>query len=315
MRRPLLIAAAVLCLAAPASAQATSPTKSTDVVCTKPGAVPDSVMLATIKLQTQIAEQRDSARLDVAIRTKGTLTIRAQDATGAVVSQATAAIREPYASNDQLPVDLTGLPPVGDLVITADILPTGGFYDSYGCPPVTVATLKRIKGRAVLGPWRLTDNFNAYEIFGSEQNDWGGFRESGNFDSCQVFAKVPAVFEVSSSGSAGRGSARVVVPDQCDLWMGTATPKRVKLPGGTLRITRWKAMVTNTLRREGEQRIRMSVTMGDATRKKTGKASYFPGYRIWEDTDAFVNTCINDGLEIMSSGGRLYCDIPPLRSF
>jgi len=36
----------------------------------------------------------------------------------------------------------------------------------------------------------------------------------------------------------------------------------------------------------------------------------WPPKRIYEGTDAFVNVCINRGLEIRSSGGVLYCETP-----
>jgi len=35
-----------------------------------------------------------------------------------------------------------------------------------------------------------------------------------------------------------------------------------------------------------------------------------PQRRIWAYSDAFVNYCINEGVEIKSSGGRLYCLVP-----
>lgn len=41
---------------------------------------------------------------------------------------------------------------------------------------------------------------------------------------------------------------------------------------------------------------------------------YTRGYKVWQDTDDFVNYCINNTRTIYSQNGRLYCEYPPSQS-
>jgi hypothetical protein len=58
-----------------------------------------------------------------------------------------------------------------------------------------------------------------------------------------------------------------------------------------------------------EKTIPMRIHYGDGVIRRWALAyvSIHGAKKIWEGTDAFVNVCINDSLEIRSSNGRLYC--------
>lgn len=60
------------------------------------------------------------------------------------------------------------------------------------------------------------------------------------------------------------------------------------------RVYEYRVSVDGNALRRG--RVRVVTTPRKAT-------------RIWQGTDAFINTCINDGYRIRSLDGRLYCDV------
>lgn len=135
------------------------------------------------------------------------------------------------------------------------------------------------------------------------------FAEEPEFADCQNGARVPATLLVRS-GSVRR---QLVVPDQC-------------LPGRAQRSTsapNWRLAAHPrgiSFRAFGKrpklQRFTFTLRLGP--RKVSGKfivrRSYFPPRTIWQETDDFVNVCINQLLRIWSSGGRLYCTEPAFLS-
>lgn len=65
-------------------------------------------------------------------------------------------------------------------------------------------------------------------------------------------------------------------------------------------------------RKPGTRIVRISARLGSRRALKSRirfKTIHAPYKRIWEGTDAFINTCINGLHDIYSSGGRLYCSV------
>ncbi len=270
-----------------------------DSTC-KSAAYGSTEVLASINVQNTIAEGRTSIDFVAYFTVNGTVTATATDSAGTVLG-ADSVTRNADNWFQAYVSAFTGLPASGDITITATFAPSYAGYVE--CTPMIIM-VKRAEGLVLLGKWSsafLGRGVFGYETSATKQSQW-------QERSCQTLAVLPIKVMAQSSGIAGAGKARMSIADQCDLVAPTKVKKEIKVPGGKVTTGKGSIIVRSTLRKDGEQDIGVTITIGKTNRTLKKQAFFTPSSRIWEGTDAFWNICLADSKTIYSEGGRLYCN-------
>ena len=135
---------------------------------------------------------------------------------------------------------------------------------------------------------------------------------------CSLAALVPLTLEVSGAGQ--RGS--FTVGDPCGALISTsldssgAFSRSGRSTGPVFRLKHddsGSITVDALGTRDAVRRFSYTARLG-MTKVASGrfwiKIEHYGGYDIYEGTDEFINTCINDTHRLYSRNGRLYCHIP-----
>ena len=152
---------------------------------------------------------------------------------------------------------------------------------------------------------RSVTNWDEWPVGDDQQVD---LRFSGT---CEALAAQPALVVISGA----RQTVRIRLADVCGRWRDR---RHISLPHlnvyasdaqfpGTARLT-FEAVGNRNMRNV----YRLHVSLGTRSFHATITASveHHPTVRIYRGTDAFVNYCIDEGKQIRSSNGRLYCVRP-----
>jgi hypothetical protein len=309
MRRVAVVSLLALSLLSLPNA-AVAASQEVDVECDSAGAG-YKLLLLGVAIQETIAEGRTAVDVIATIRVSGVATFSV-NANGLTVGSAQVS-KDPLSyADDERWITIGGLPTRGNLELVVSFAPTSELWNPYSCPTLTIP-IKRTTGIPLLGRWEYRSDASREAVF-TEMAEWGKFTYIESTDrvkwvrgSCQNLTVAPIIISIESTGVAGSMISRTSVRDQCELVPPANVARKKRVLAGTIAIATGRVIVSSTLRKAGEQRYKVTLSIGSTRRSFNRTAIFQPSFRIWEGTDAFWNTCISDSRDIRSDGGRLYC--------
>jgi hypothetical protein len=262
-----------------------------------------------VQQPAKLATGRTSFSFDVAVGdATETPSVTATATTSDGTPVATTTIQTPLA-NTYLGV-ISGLPKTGNVSITiAWHQEQSASYAAPTCDGSKSFDVTRFPGNFGLGHWA--------EVSAPKYSAAPKILTYA-YPDCELLAVAKATISVSALGVLGKASRQVTVPDQCSVVDKQSGLKKhvYKVGGGKLFVGAGVLRLTApTLAREGDETYSITVTVGRHKENSTASISFYPATTVWQGTDSFVNVCVNESLEIFSSGGKLYCTDPPLRFF
>lgn len=199
------------------------------------------------------------------------------------------------------------MPTTGNLTVRID-----AWSDTYGaCEPQTII-IPRGDGLVGLTPWG-----KGYDQITLATSVWtGGWSGEGDIPSgdwqvgsCMPLSTKPIKITIATSGDSGSATKTINI-DACKHLVPPNTPAQkqtIRISNAKFVITRGEIQFWSTSRGPGTTKYTVTATWGSARSVLRRTVRWIPEVIIWQGTDAFVNTCINDSYNILSKNGQLFC--------